>query len=54
MKLAEMPGGEKADEQRTSRKHEHIACRSDVKVSDAQHEHVADHRVEKSPYNIDG
>jgi len=49
MKLAEVPGRLKADKQCTHRKHEDIARRSRVKVSDTQHEHVADDRVEKSP-----
>ena len=49
MKPAEVPGSVNADQQRAHRKDEDIARRSHVKVSDMQHEHVADDRVEKSP-----
>jgi hypothetical protein len=49
MKSAEVPRGEKTDKKRPNRKHEDIARRSNVKVSDTQHEHVADGGVEKSP-----
>jgi hypothetical protein len=49
MKLAEVPGGEKTDKQHPYRKHEDIARRSHVKVSDTQEEHVADDQIKKSP-----
>jgi hypothetical protein len=53
MKLAEVPGRLKADQQCTHRKHEDIARRSHVKVSNTQHERVPDDRVEKSPQSVD-
>jgi ribosome-associated protein YbcJ (S4-like RNA binding protein) len=49
MKLAEVPGSVKADEQCAHRKHEYMARGSHVEVSDTQYEHVADDRVEESP-----